>query len=208
MVSATANKSRTLAKSKKSQSNTFRCLNCDHPVTGNPKLFCSEACADEAKFVRYVRRCREDGRDQKADVKEAIRIRLAHILSGGYPEQERRISPETRAKVIARDKGRCQICGRSGNQIDHISGGSSSLNNLWLLCRDCHNLKTSANMVLVLPGSVEWKKLKPKRDSLMRRVDAVRAQRVCDDQKTWPSKWRDYMRERRFAIKERKRSSG
>lgn len=182
------------AKTKKSK--VILCLNCDQPVDG-PKLFCSRACADEAKFVRYVRRCRRDGRDKTPDVKEAIEIRLAHILGGGYPEQERQLSATVRAAVIARDNGRCQLCGQPGNQIDHIRGSSSNLDNLQLLCRSCHNLKTRASMVRVTPDSPDWERCNTKVIALMRRIDAIKPKRVCDDDKTWPSAWRDYMRERK-----------
>lgn len=64
----------------------FICLNCDQPIeiTKPVKLFCSEACADEAKFVRYYRRCKLDGRLNQTDVQEALAIRFAHIMAGGY----------------------------------------------------------------------------------------------------------------------------
>src|SRR6267142_4720449 len=102
----------------------FFCLNCDQPMTliRQVKLFCSEACADEAKLVRYARRCFSDGRINQTDVQEAIQIRIAHALSGGYSERERRVLPSVRSAVIARDGGRCQKCGQPGTDIDHIHG--------------------------------------------------------------------------------------
>lgn len=171
---------------------TMPCLNCDEPVN-EPRLFCSALCADEAKFVRYVRRCRKDGREKKPDVKEAIEIRLAHILAGGYPEQERQLSATIRATVIARDNGCCQICGLPGNQIDHIKGSSKSLSNLQLLCRSCHNAKTKASMVIITPDSPEWEECNAKVVTLMKRIEAKRPRRVCDNAETWPSEWRSYL---------------
>src|SRR5829696_5878881 len=69
----------------------FVCINCDRAIelTGQVKLFCSEICSEEAKFVRYFRRCSREGRIKKADVQEAVEIRFAHIMAGGYPARER-----------------------------------------------------------------------------------------------------------------------
>lgn len=56
-----------------------------------------------------------------------------------------------RLVVIERDRGLCQLClarGRiaAGNQVDHklskAKGGTDDLDNLWLLCRPCHDRKT------------------------------------------------------------------
>ncbi|MGH7452359.1 MAG: HNH endonuclease [bacterium] len=167
-----------------------------------PKLFCSEACSDEAKFVRYVRRCRKDGREWDPDVNEAIKIRLAFILGGGYPEQKRQLSSSIRAAVIARDNERCQKCGQPGDQIDHIRGSSNSLENLQLLCRFCHNLKTKASMVTITPDSPQWEKCNAKKNALMKRIDAKKTKRACDDDEAWPSAWRSYWRKRKQIFSE------
>src|SRR6185436_5868619 len=83
------------------------CLNCDQSIelTKQVRLFCSDACKDEAKFVRYFRRCNRDGRLEQPDVQEAIEMRFAHIMAGGYSERERRISRSLRVAVIERDSG-------------------------------------------------------------------------------------------------------
>lgn len=48
-----------------------------------------------------------------------------------------------RQAVIARDRGRCQQCGRPGTDVDHIvRGNDHSLANLRLLCRTCHMRRT------------------------------------------------------------------
>jgi 5-methylcytosine-specific restriction endonuclease McrA len=84
--------------------------------------------------VRYHRSCKEDGRIKLPDVAEALRIRRAHILAGGYSERLRRLPDSIRKAVITRDKGKCRKCGKPGNQIDHIHGDSCDLSNLQLLC--------------------------------------------------------------------------
>ncbi|MET8702723.1 HNH endonuclease [Kitasatospora sp. NPDC004723] len=52
-----------------------------------------------------------------------------------------------RARVLARDKFRCQRCGaRERLEVDHLvpvaRGGSWEPSNLWTLCRPCHKTKT------------------------------------------------------------------
>jgi hypothetical protein len=131
----------------------YVCLNCDEEVTLGtaPKLYCSEGCSQEAELVRYVRGRTKDGRIHEPDVAEAIQIRLAAVMAGGYPKQARCIPPKIRAAVIARDNGQCRACGGPGTEIDHINGSSQALENLQLLCDPCHNKKTVAGMVVVHP---------------------------------------------------------
>jgi 5-methylcytosine-specific restriction endonuclease McrA len=59
---------------------------------------------------------------------------------------------ERRRKVIKRDGGRCQhreiehglICGKLGNQVDHIvRGDDHSMSNLQVLCRGHHATKSA-----------------------------------------------------------------
>ena len=54
------------------------CVNCGGEFASPvPRLFCSVLCQDEAKLVRYVRRCSADGRSAGDEVQEAIEIRMA-----------------------------------------------------------------------------------------------------------------------------------
>lgn len=61
---------------------------------------------------------------------------------------------QTRLAVIARDQGVCQLCGLvvSGPrqaQVDHIrpkaEGGTDALENLRLLCLECHSRRTATD---------------------------------------------------------------
>lgn len=155
----------------------FPCPNCDQLIS-TPKLFCSELCKQVAKFIRYVRACRQDGRDQQPDVQEAIQIKLAMILGEGYPEQERRLPEPIRNAVIQRDGGRCKKCGKPGNQIDHIQGSSSEMQNLKLLCRACHNKKTTAAFIPITPESSP--EVLKKEEVLDRRIGSPAPLRLCD----------------------------
>ena len=55
--------------------------------------------------------------------------------------------PSIRAQVLARDRFTCQMCGaRSDLEVDHIisvaRGGSSEMDNLWVLCKEDHAKKS------------------------------------------------------------------
>jgi 5-methylcytosine-specific restriction protein A len=51
-----------------------------------------------------------------------------------------------RRLVLTRDNHTCQLCGDSGNEVDHMIpahlGGSHDPDNLTTLCRACHDKKT------------------------------------------------------------------
>ncbi|MCI0558417.1 MAG: HNH endonuclease [Nitrososphaera sp.] len=175
----------------------FCCPNCDSLVN-KAALFCSDLCRDEAKFVRYFRACLNDGRYNEPDVQEALRIRLALILGGGYAERARRLSQTIRDAVIARDGGRCRKCGKPGNQIDHIHGSSSDLDNLQLLCEWCHNKKTTTGFVKISAEThpEEW----VKREALLARIHAARPIRLCDSME-WEQLWQVLLKARRKALK-------
>lgn len=60
--------------------------------------------------------------------------------------------PDIRRKVLARDRARCQhrkhedgpICGKIGNQVDHIKRGDDhSMSNLQVLCAEHHATKSA-----------------------------------------------------------------
>lgn len=63
--------------------------------------------------------------------------------------RRRYVSTQKRYKVLKRDNFTCQLCGRSAPEVtleaDHkisvLDGGSSEMENLWTLCRDCNRGK-------------------------------------------------------------------
>ncbi len=81
----------------------------------------------------------------------AIRAKRAATLKR-YRERAARITAAQTREVWARDKA-CVKCKEPGEQIDHIYpvalGGSTSLENLQLLCRPCHITKTRADLALI-----------------------------------------------------------
>lgn len=166
------------------------CANCDQPLAGQPRLYCSEVCQQTAITVRYWRRVMADGRIKRGDVVDAIKMRMAHILAGGYPSKERSLPPELREAVKIRDMDKCRSCGSLGDEIDHIAGNENTLNNLQLLCHDCHHAKTIERF-----GT-------PSAEQLIiayRLEDRARASaplRLCDDQDSWkPSLYQALLRQ-------------
>lgn len=123
------------------------CANCLCPLPEAVEgLFCSIWCKEIAGAVRYQRGVFRDGRIDDPLVKQAIIFKNAFLLEGGYQALGRTLSPSIRTDVKTRDGGTCQMCGKAGTDIDHIDGSSPSLDNLQLLCADCHNAKTAENL--------------------------------------------------------------
>jgi hypothetical protein len=119
-----------------------------------PRVYCSDLCSQVAIFVRYFQRVRNDGRWGHLEVQEAMSMQLAHIAGGGYDKSGRVLSAEVRDQILTRDRGLCRKCGQPGTEIDHIAGSSGDLENLQLLCRDCHREKTQSTMVPASPDVV------------------------------------------------------
>jgi hypothetical protein len=128
----------------------FRCANCDSPV-GDGSLFCTDLSRDKAKFVRYYRERIADCTLRRRDIQEAIQIKRGHILSGGYNARKRLVPDAVRQNVIQRDRGKCRSCGKTGSEIDHVNGDESIMENLQLLCADCHRQKTMRNFEHISP---------------------------------------------------------
>jgi 5-methylcytosine-specific restriction endonuclease McrA len=161
-------------------------------------LFCSDLCKDEAKYVRYYREKIADGTAERPDIREALRIRLAHILAGGYDARGRATSDEIRQAVIARDAGRCRSCGGIGTEVDHIRGNSSELDNLQLLCADCHREKTIRSLQRISPE--EQPELLAKAEALDDRATADAPLRFCDHS-DWQTAWRSIKSARLSAVR-------
>lgn len=177
----------------------FQCVNCDQVfvVSKHATLYCSQRCRQDAKLIRYVRACLKDGRTNDPLVLEAIERRFAFAYSekGYYDEKARQVSDLKRQQVIERDEGLCQLCGDVGTEIDHIDGDSDDLDNLQLLCDDCHNEKTRANMVLVGPGDERYEEILARENELRSRIDAPTLLRRCDDESNWKSIFQELIRE-------------
>lgn len=133
----------------------------------------------------HQRRVFRDGRIEQPDVREAIGIRNAFLLAGGYKSLGRTLTVSVRAQVKTRDHGRCTRCGKPGVDDDHINGNSGELDNLQLLCVDCHRAKTAENLV---PASPEQRELL--KALFVTRVLPDDPRLLADDEVAWATAWR------------------
>lgn len=127
------------------------CLNCDGNIDRANPLFCSNRCGEIAKAVRYGRAVNADVRiDRDPTVRDALRIKIAVAVGGGYPTKQRKLSNSKREEVFERDKRMCRSCGADATEIDHIGGGvDGDVNhpgNLQTLCSACHRQKNLSNL--------------------------------------------------------------
>jgi predicted nucleic acid-binding Zn ribbon protein len=162
------------------------CANCLDPLPEDIEaLFCSTWCSEISASVRYQRRVFRDGRIDDPDVRLALSIRNAFLLIGGYGSLGRTLPVSTRAEVKTRDGGRCTRCGKPGAEIDHIDGSSPNLDNLQLLCSECHKRKTSENLV---PATAESRALL--HSLFISRVLPDVPTLLADDEFAWDKTWR------------------
>jgi hypothetical protein len=97
--------------------------------------------------------------------------------------------------AIARDGGRCKLCGKPGMDIDHMYGSSNKMKNLQLLCRTCRNKKTIEGFV---PISSEHRE---KANELRARIAAPKPMRPCDDDERWTTLYPQIQAERQAALR-------
>jgi len=180
------------------------CANCldelDLDIAG---LYCSTWCQEVAGHVRYMRRVFRDGRFNDPDVQLAIHTKNAFLLVGGYRSLGRRLTPQIRVEVRQRDSGICQRCGGPGVEVDHIAGNSDKLENLQLLCLDCHHAKTAENLV---PASEESRQLLVA--LVATRVAPDEPQLLADDELGWSVKWHGLQTARKGRFIDQFRNAG
>ena len=184
----------------------FSCVNCDQTfvVSKHATLYCSQRCRQDAKLIRYVRACLKDGRTNDPLVLEAINTRFAFARSekGYYDEKARRVSPIKKKQVKERDGGLCRLCGAIGTEIDHIEGDSDSLDNLQLLCHDCHSEKTEAKMIPVTSDHERYDEILARENELRSRIESPTPLRPCDDENDWKGIFQELIREQWQLLKQ------
>lgn len=175
----------------------FTCVNCGRK-NNDGRLYCNEVCQQEAEIIRYARRARLDGRINDPDVQEAIKIKIAIVLGGGYGEEARVLSQQQRAEVIARYDGLCAKCREAGNIVDHINGSSDSPENLQLLCAKCHNEKTLSHCEPIA-NSKEAPRVTAHAARIQKRIESEEPLKLCDLSE-WSAVWRTIKARRRKSI--------
>lgn len=72
---------------------------------------------------------------------------LQHVHPDRVERKRGSAGVKDRESIKRRDCGVCQLCGRLGKVVDHIvplwAGGSDDESNKQLLCKACHDAKTS-----------------------------------------------------------------
>ena len=188
---------------------SLQCLNCGDPVDtdGPARLFCSELCKQIAKTIRYGRAIHKDGRIQRPDVAEAWEIKWAWAINGkAYPRHQLKVAAEVRNLVFERAAGRCQTCGGTATEIDHLNkpefrDDPNHPDNLQALCAECHRKKSLSGFIQKsfseLPEDIQQRVVE-----LTHRLEATTPQRLCDDEMLWPTIWRQILNERRQYIRD------
>jgi 5-methylcytosine-specific restriction endonuclease McrA len=154
--------------------------------------------------VRYARAVLRDERIQQRDVQEAVRIRIASVLGGGYPAGERRLPEDQRQAIFVRDGGRCRLCGAEATEIDHVGApvdrDINHPDNLQALCSSCHRKKT-----LAMHRPLRTEEERERAAALKTRIAAQLPLRPCDVP-DWADRWRSVAAQRREML--RKREAG
>lgn len=81
---------------------------------------------------------------------KASRVQTLDVKAGATKRIAGYTWMKIRQAVMARDRWRCQSCGRVGtdHEVDHVvpleQGGSNDMSNLSLLCVECHKAKTAS----------------------------------------------------------------
>jgi hypothetical protein len=161
-----------------------RCANCDAAVSLASPLYCSELCSQTAKTIRYIRNKIADGRADDPDVWEAVEMKIASVLGGGYPAKARQVPDQLRRTTMERDNFTCRLCGATATEIDHIAGSSNDANNLRALCKPCNMRLAHAKFQPTDAAGTA------NAAEIWRRIDAETPERLCDDGGSWSGLWR------------------
>jgi hypothetical protein len=174
------------------------CVECGAAIvlTTRAKLYCSDVCHQTLKLIHYGRAVVADGRIKRdPTIAEAIQMRIAQILGGGYHEGLRRVPPALRAEIFERDGGMCVLCGAPATQIDHIAGDANAPQNLRAACGGCNLGLAQAHLVPAPPKKAAVA------EQLVERIFAPAPLFPCDDEATWPATYSRLMAERRARLR-------
>lgn len=126
---------------------------------------------------------------------EAVKIRLAIVLGGGYNANERKLTQTQRETVFQKDNGKCRNCGAQATEIDHITvpahGDINHEDNLQALCSKCHREKTMKNL-----RPIETEEESTRATELRKRIASPTPLRACDSA-DWNHCWRQIAAKRR-----------
>jgi 5-methylcytosine-specific restriction endonuclease McrA len=167
--------------------NPLLCPNCDKPTSSTRTPYCSDHCKEVSAFIRQFRSGLKTGQALAPERQLGMAQALWHILGGGYPERIKLIPESAIKKVIQRDGGTCQLCGKEATTVDHAKTACNRPINLRAVCATCSNAKPLHDPDVIHNA----------RDLIQEiaaRVAATQPVRICDDADTWD--WRAYLKAR------------
>ena len=174
------------------------CVECGAAIilTNRAKLYCSDVCHQTLKLIHYGRAVVADGRiGRDPTIAEAIQMRIAQILGGGYHEGLRRVPPALRAQIFERDGGMCVLCGAPASQIDHIAGDANTPENLRAACGACNLGMAQAHLVPASPKKAAVA------EQLIQRIFAPAPLFPRDDEVAWPATYSRLVAARRARLR-------
>lgn len=174
------------------------CVECgaDIVLDRYARLYCSEVCRQTLKLIHYGRAVVADGRiERDPTISEAIQMRIAQILAGGYHDRARRVPPALRAQIFERDGGKCVLCGAPATQIDHIESDANTPENLRSACGACNLGMAQDRLVPASPRQAV------KAQRLAYRILAPTPIFPRDNEATWATTYSRLMTERRARVR-------
>ncbi len=150
-LAASKNKSNELPKALFRFAHSLKCANCGI-IVDQPSAYCGYLCRQKAAAIRYGRAKLQEGIFWRSDILDAIYTRVVSISNGGYNVKARSLKIAIRRAVRERSHGMCVLCGKLGTEIHHAKGSSSALENLQLLCKDCHDDMHGRSLVYEVAG--------------------------------------------------------
>lgn len=180
------------------------CANCG-TLHKNKNAFCSPFCKELTEYIRMCRRwVRNADKQSDPNYAEVFYIRIGQINSfiAGHRKDINQIIPiAMRRMVFERDNGLCVLCGKPGTEIDHTNEvkelvGKSVLENLRLLCHECHSNKTFADMERSRKKGMTESETELVRVTHMLhiapRVNSDIPLQISDDEQNWQNVWRNW----------------
>ncbi|MBX2867009.1 HNH endonuclease [Candidatus Kaiserbacteria bacterium] len=114
----------------------MKCKNCNCPLSKSQRTYCSNKCQADFQYKKYIEKWKRDSRN------------------GGRGVPTKNISRHIKRYLVEINGEKCSSCGwrkkhpttkKVPLEVDHIDGDpeNNNLNNLSLLCPNCHALTPS-----------------------------------------------------------------
>lgn len=120
-------------------------LRCGNPLGKRHKCFAKDChrSTTNKKYCKAHSARNKFGRNMDLSIRYTLKGRRNPRWNGGTSEYPGSYEmKKNRLKILEKTKGLCEICGNIGKQIHHRDGSRNnhSLDNLILLCLNCHYL--------------------------------------------------------------------